>query len=51
MNISEFMESYVNHPVVFVGAGFSRRYLVGTYSWSELLKKIVYEGDAANLLI
>lgn len=43
MNISEFMESYVNHPVVFVGAGFSRRYLVGTYSWSELLKKIVYE--------
>ena len=43
MNLSKFMESYVNHPVVFVGAGFSRRYLVGTYSWSELLKKIVYE--------
>ena len=43
MKLSEFMGSYVNHPVVFVGAGFSRRYLTGTYSWPELLKKIVYE--------
>ncbi|MEN4931246.1 SIR2 family protein [Erwinia billingiae] len=43
MNLTEFMGSYVNHPVVFVGAGFSRRYLIGTFSWPELLKKIVYE--------
>lgn len=40
MKLSEFMGTYVNHPVVFVGAGLSRRYLTGTYSWPELLKKL-----------
>lgn len=43
MKLNEFMGSYVNHPVVFVGAGFSRRFLVGTFSWVDLLKKIVFE--------
>lgn len=43
MKLNDFISSYVNHPVVFVGAGFSRRYLAGTFSWPDLLKRIVFD--------
>ena len=55
MDIAEFFSNYKNHPILFVGAGFSMRYLEGAYSWSALLEKINIDltgnGDAANLLI
>ncbi|HHK9714497.1 TPA: SIR2 family protein, partial [Klebsiella pneumoniae] len=40
MDIAEFFSNYKNHPTLFVGAGFSMRYLEGAYSWSALLEKI-----------
>jgi len=40
VNIREFIENYSNHPVLFVGAGMSLRYLNNSYTWDGLLKKI-----------
>lgn len=40
MEISEFIKSYTNHPILFIGTGFSIRYLDNAYSWDELLKHI-----------
>lgn len=40
MNISDFISSYRNHPVLFVGTGLSLRYLKNSYSWDSLLQKI-----------
>lgn len=40
MNISEFIGGYKNHPVLFIGAGISLRYLDGAYTWDGLLRKI-----------
>lgn len=43
MNISEFVGQFSNHPVLFIGTGLSMRYLVNSYSWEQLLKKICYD--------
>lgn len=40
MNIIDFIKSYKNHPVFFIGTGFSLRYLENSYSWDSLLEHI-----------
>ena len=40
MDIFEFIKNYRNHPVLFVGAGVSLRYLKDSYTWDGLLKHI-----------
>lgn len=43
MNIREFINQYRNHPVLFIGAGVSLRYLNNSYTWDGLLKHITIE--------
>lgn len=43
MEIQEFVSHYKNHPVLFIGTGFSLRYLENSYSWDGLLSKISFE--------
>lgn len=43
MDIREFISKYRNHPVLFIGAGFSLRYLTNAYTWDGLLTKISYD--------
>ncbi|MDD6180852.1 MAG: SIR2 family protein [Desulfovibrionaceae bacterium] len=43
MNIHDFISRYKNHPIMFVGTGMSRRYLLNSYTWEELLKKIALD--------
>lgn len=43
MNIREFIGQYRNHPVLFIGAGVSLRYLNNAFTWDGLLKHIAYE--------
>lgn len=43
MDIFDFIDKYENHPVLFVGTGFSLRYLKKSYSWENLLKAISFE--------
>ena len=43
MNIHDFISQYKNHPIMFIGAGISRRYLSNSYTWEELLKKIALD--------
>lgn len=40
MNIQEFISQYTNHPILFIGSGFSFRYLENTYTWNGLLSKV-----------
>lgn len=40
MEIANFIANYQNHPVLFVGTGFSLRYLDNSYTWDALLKKV-----------
>lgn len=40
MNITKFISNFRNHPVLFIGTGFSLRYLENSYGWDNLLKKI-----------
>lgn len=40
MDIFDFVGSYKNHPVLFIGSGFSLRYLKNSYNWPDLLEKI-----------
>lgn len=39
MNINEFFSNYKNHPILFIGTGFSLRYLKNSYTWSQLLER------------
>lgn len=48
MDITNFFSNYKNHPILFVGAGFSMRYLEGAYSWPALLEKINIELTGNN---
>ena len=48
MDITQFFSNYKNHPILFVGAGFSMRYLDGAYSWPALLEKINIELTGNN---
>lgn len=43
MDVSEFIGQYKNHPVLFIGAGISLRYLNNSYTWDGLLKHISFE--------
>lgn len=48
MNVSSFIDRFVNHPVLFIGAGFSLRYLENSYTWEGLLKHISSELTGNN---
>lgn len=52
MQISEFFSGMRNHPILFLGTGFSLRYLKRSYSWYDLLKKISLDlhGDSRKFL-
>ncbi|WP_197743174.1 SIR2 family protein [Klebsiella quasipneumoniae] len=50
MNITDFLKGYRNHPILFVGAGFSMRYLSISYSWPALLEKISIDLTNSNEL-
>lgn len=43
MQIDNFISGYRNHPVLFVGAGLSLRYLNYSYTWDGLLSKVSYD--------
>lgn len=43
MQLSEFFVGMRNHPILFLGTGFSLRYLKKSYSWIDLLKKISFD--------
>ncbi|ERM10527.1 hypothetical protein L584_12075 [Pantoea agglomerans Tx10] len=43
MEIQEFIGKYKNHPVLFIGTGFSLRYISNSFSWNGLLSHICYE--------
>ncbi len=52
MNIVDFIKKYHNHPVFFIGTGFSLRYLEKSFSWDALLGKIsseIHQGNEAYL--
>jgi hypothetical protein len=40
MSVSDFISGYRNHPVLFLGAGISLRYLNNSYTWDGLLRHI-----------
>lgn len=40
MNIGDFIGSFKNHPVLFVGTGISLRYLMNSFTWDGLLAYI-----------
>lgn len=48
MDIFDFINKYENHPVLFLGTGFSLRYLKNSYSWESLLKTISFEIKGDN---
>nr|EKX8674982.1 SIR2 family protein [Klebsiella pneumoniae] len=43
MEIQEFVGHYKNHPVLFIGIGFSLKYLQNSFSWNGLLEFISFE--------
>jgi len=43
MEIKDFICRFKNHPILFIGTGFSLRYLQESYSWEDLLKKISFD--------
>ncbi|WP_215190725.1 SIR2 family protein [Exiguobacterium sp. s6] len=43
MRINEFIASFENHPVLFVGTGMSLRYLENAFTWDGLLSYISNE--------
>ncbi|EEZ9849712.1 SIR2 family protein [Escherichia coli O21] len=43
MEIQEFVSHYKNHPVLFIGTGFSLRYLENSFSWDGLLLSVAME--------
>ncbi len=48
MNIRDFIGQYRNHPVLFIGAGISLRYLDNSHTWDGLLKHISFELKGNN---
>ncbi|EPV5046919.1 SIR2 family protein [Cronobacter malonaticus] len=43
MEINDFVSHYKNHPVLFIGTGFSLRYLQNSFSWDDLLMKVAVD--------
>lgn len=43
MNINDFVNEFNNYPILFIGSGFSHRYLKKSFTWENLLKKIVFD--------
>ncbi|CDH05998.1 hypothetical protein XBO1_2110001 [Xenorhabdus bovienii str. oregonense] len=43
MDIQEFVSQFKNHPVLFIGTGFSLRYLENSFTWDSLLARVCYE--------
>ncbi|MCQ2143327.1 MAG: SIR2 family protein, partial [Bacteroidales bacterium] len=43
MDLAAFLSEYKNHPVLFIGTGISKRYYSESYTWDELLSKIVLD--------
>ena len=48
MRIDTFINNYTNHPVLFIGTGFSLRYLDNSFTWEGLLEHISYELTESN---
>ena len=48
MNIKDFVANFRNHPVFFIGAGISLRYLSNSYTWDNLLRQISFEMTGEN---
>ncbi|CRI55811.1 SIR2 family protein [Pseudomonas sp. CCOS 191] len=48
MHINDYVAGFSNHPVLFVGTGFSLRYLEKSYTWDGLLKFIASEFTGSN---
>lgn len=38
MDIRNYVKQFTNHPILFVGTGFSMRYIENSFSWDELLE-------------
>ncbi len=43
ITIQDFISQYKNHPILFIGTGFSLRYLKNSYTWDDLLSKISFD--------
>lgn len=43
MDIKTYINNYNNHPVLFIGTGFSLRYLDNSFTWEDLLRYISFE--------
>jgi hypothetical protein len=43
MTIHDFVARFTNHPILFVGAGMSLRYLKNSFTLDSLLSKIALE--------
>lgn len=43
MDIYDFISKYKNHPILFIGSGFSMRYAKKAYNWDGLLEKVATE--------
>ncbi|MCK1975698.1 SIR2 family protein [Jeotgalicoccus huakuii] len=43
MDIKDYVGQFTNHPILFVGTGFSMRYIENSFSWDELLEHTAYE--------
>ncbi|EPB9671473.1 SIR2 family protein [Yersinia enterocolitica] len=48
MNIHDFIGNYRNHPVLFIGAGISLRYLKNSYTWDGLLRQVAGEIESGD---
>jgi hypothetical protein len=43
MKIEQFINSFKNHPVLFIGTGVSLRYLENSFTWDGLLSYVSKE--------
>lgn len=52
MKLSDFVKNFHNYPVLFIGSGFSLRYLKNSFNWNDLLENIAYKiyGDEERYL-
>lgn len=48
MQLSDFIRGFHNHPIIFLGTGFSVRYSNISYTWEGLLKKIAFDFTSSD---